>query len=203
MTSNPAHSLAERVWFTRKAWIEAEKRLLSDEYHTQLLLVAYSAYTTCISVVLLAFDPPAGDKKLVDTSMVVLAVALLVLSFYLNSKSFKDRASRFKAGYLELHDIESEARLLAYQMGATPPAPLVINGLKALSDRYTKILREVENHSELDDVRARIGAGNGLLSRHLTLAEHVRFHALYLARIALLGAMYIAPAAAIVWYLYK
>lgn len=203
MTSNPAHGFAERVWFTRKAWIEAEKRLLSNEYHTQLLLVVYSAYTTCISVILLAYEPPASDKKLLDTSMVVLAVALLALSLYLNSKSFKDRASRFKVGYLELHDIEGEARFLAPQMGVTPPAPAVSDGLKALSDRYTKTLREVENHSELDDIRARIGAGKGLLSRHLTLSDYGHFYCWRFERILLLATMYIAPAAAILWYLYK
>ena len=45
--------LLDKVWFTRKAWINAEERLLQNEHHTQLLMVVYAAYTTCASVVML------------------------------------------------------------------------------------------------------------------------------------------------------
>jgi len=135
MTLNPAQSLAHRIWFTRKAWIAAEKRLLDNEYHTQLLLVVYAAYTTCISVVLLSYESNSVDKKLIDTAMVVLAVILFGLSLYLNSKSFKDRAARFKSGYLDLHDIENALGVLSAQFGA---AATITGSVQILSDRYMR-----------------------------------------------------------------
>lgn len=200
MTSNPAQSLADRIWFTRKAWIAAEKRLLDNEYHTQLLLVAYAAYTTCISVVLLSYEPNQVDKKLIDTSMVVLAVILFGLSLYLNSKSFKDRAVRFKAGYLDLHDIENAAKTLSAQYGANTN---VTGSLQSLSDRYTKVLRDVENHSEIDDISGRRNAGSGLTSRRLTWEEQARYRWWRIWRWTALASMYMAPVVAVVWFLLK
>lgn len=200
MTLNPAQSLAHRIWFTRKAWIAAEKRLLDNEYHTQLLLVVYSAYTTCISVILLSYESKPVDKKLIDTAMVVLAVILFGLSLYLNSKSFKDRAARFKSGYLDLHDIEIALGVLSAQFGT---AGTITGSVQILSDRYTKALRDVENHSEIDDICGRRSAGIGLTSRHLSRGEQVRHCWWRIWRWMALAAMYMMPIAAVVWFVLK
>lgn len=199
MSSDPTQSLKNRIWFTRKAWIAAEKRLLDNEYHTQLLLVAYAAYTTCISVILLSYEPQSDNKKLIDTGMVVLAVILFGLSLYLNTKSFKDRAARFKTGYLDLHDIENAL--------SAAPQPKMSNNvtthLQELSERYTKVLRDVENHSEIDDITSRINAGAGLESRHLSKSEKLRYHWWRSWRFLALAAMYIAPIAVCVGFIFK
>ena len=200
MTLNPAQSLAHRIWFTRKAWIAAEKRLLDNEYHTQLLLVVYAAYTTCISVVLLSYESNPVDKKLIDTAMVVLAVILFGLSLYLNSKSFKDRAARFKSGYLDLHDIENALGVLSAQFGT---AATITGSVQILSDRYTTALRDVENHSEIDDICGRRSAGIGLTSRHLSQGEQVRYRWWRIWRWVALAVMYMMPIAAVVWFVLK
>jgi len=198
-TPHPAAALAERLWFTRKAWICAEERLLKNEHHTQLLMVVYAAYTTCLSVVLLAYEPASNDKKLIDTSLAVLSIILLALSLYLNSKSFKDRAARFKSGYHDLHDIENRLRSLSAQpFAGEVPAEYI-----TLSDRYNKALRDVENHVELDDICNRIGAGSGLTSRLPTKAEFARYYWWLVWRFFALSFCYLAPAAALVWFFYK
>lgn len=200
MTLNPAQSLVDRIWFTRKAWIAAEKRLLDNGYHTQLLLVAYAAYTTCISVILLSYEPKPAEKKLIDTTMVVLTVILFGLSLYLNSKSFKDRAARFKNGYLDLHDIESALLGLSAQSGTTGN---ITETVRILSDRYTKTLREVENHSVIDDISARRNAGSGLTSRHLSWSEQAGYRWWRIWRWVALVAMYLTPIAGAAWFFLK
>jgi hypothetical protein len=198
-TTNPAEVLANRVWFTRKAWIHAEKRLLQNEYHTQLLMVVYAAYTTCLSVVLLVFEPAPPDKKLIDTSLAVLSIVLLALSLYLNSKSFKDRAARFKIGYHDLQHIESKLQSLVAQANTNN----FTDQYDKLSDLYTKSLRDVENHDELDDIRSRITAGSGLTSRRPTRFEIFRYFWWICWRTIALTFFYITPVIAVIWFLLK
>jgi hypothetical protein len=195
-THDPVDILANRIWFTRKAWINAENRLLSNEFHTQLLMVVYSAYTTCLAVILLAYEPQPKDKKFVDTSLAVLSIILLALSLYLNSKSFKDRAARFKIGYHDLQEIESEVNSIAL----ISPASQQELALADCNRRYNKVLRDVENHAELDDIAARIGAGAGLRLRPLTTSNIFRYRLWRTSRFVSLVLMYSAPLLAVIGY---
>lgn len=194
-----AADLANKVWFTRKAWIYAEKRLLANEHHTQLLMVAYSAYTTCLAVVLLVFEPMQTDKKLVDTSLAVLSIVLLALSLYLNSKSFKDRATRFKVGYHDLQHIENQLNSLSAQSNNN----ITSDEFEELANSYNKTLRDVENHEELDDIRSRINAGSGLISRHPTKTEFLRYFWWRCWRAFSLAFFYFAPVLAVIWFVEK
>lgn len=195
----PEH-LFNKVWFTRKAWINAEERFLQNEHHTQLLMVVYAAYTTCVSVVMLKFPPKLqADEDLANTALAVLSIILLALSLYLNSKSFKDRASRFKQGYHELQDIENGLAALK----SNPVTNVAGPDCTALADRYAKALREVENHHSLDDIRARILAGSGLSSRHPRAGEVIRYYWWRTWRFCALMLLYIAPAVAAIWFYLK
>lgn len=192
----PPEQLLNRVWFTRKAWIHAENRLLKNEHHTQLLMVVYAAYTTCVSVVLLKFPPKLeANKDLADTALAVLSIILLALSLYLNTKSFKDRAARFKQGYHDLQTIESEAAALVSNASTNVAGP----ACTALSERYNKVLREVENHHALDDIGGRFAAGSGLTSRHIMPAEMLQYYWWRTWRISTLALVYVAPPAAALW----
>ncbi|MYN08053.1 SLATT domain-containing protein [Pseudoduganella aquatica] len=198
-TSERANKLTNNVWFTRKAWINAEDRLLKNDFQTQLLMVVYAAYTSCLSVIMLKYDPRPADKNFIDTSLAVLSIVLLALSLYLNTKSFKDRAARFKSGYHDLQRIEDRLRLLT-EKAESPEAEQDYN---ALLDHYNKALRDVENHSDLDDIRARILAGTGLTSRLLTWQERGRYYWWRLWRFTSLFIAYAAPVAAVLWYIVK
>lgn len=194
-----ASKLADKVWFTRKAWIHAEERFLKNEHHTQLLMVVYAAYTTCLSVVLLSYTPEIpNDKKLIDTGLAVLSIILLALSLYLNSKAFKDRAARFKVGYHDLDGIENSLKAIAESTVSGGSDEFV-----QLANKYNKILREVENHHELDDIRNRIVSGAGLTSRHPTKIEVRRYWWWRIWRFAALSIAYTAPAAIVWWFIIK
>ncbi len=200
MTLTTPEKLFDKVWFTRKAWINAEERLLQNEHHTQLLMVVYAAYTTCASVVMLKYSPKLeADKDLADTALAVLSIILLALSLYLNSKAFKDRAARFKQGYHELQAIESGLGTLA----SDPQTNVAGPACTVLADRYAKALREVENHNTLDDVRSRILAGSGLTSRRPLPVEVARYYWWRIWRFCALAVLYIAPAATAIWFYLK
>lgn len=163
-------------------------------------MVAYAAYTTCVSVVLLKYSPKLqADKDLVDTAMAVLSIILLALSLYLNSKAFKDRAARFKQGYHELQAIENGLGTLA----SDPQTNVAGAACTVLADRYAKVLREVENHNTLDDIRSRISAGSGLTSRRPLPVEVARYYWWRTWRFCALTLLYVAPAAAAVWFYLK
>lgn len=198
-TAERAKKLAGNVWFTRKAWINAEDRLLKNDFQTQLLMVVYAAYTSCLSVILLKYEPQPADKNFIDTSLAVLSIILLALSLYLNTKSFKDRAARFKSGYHDLQNIESRLRLLT----GKPDSQQAELDYNALADLYNKALRDVENHTDLDDIRARIFASTGLTSRLITWQEKFRYFWWRTWRFFGLFFAYSAPIAAVFWYIIK
>lgn len=198
-TSERASELANNIWFTRKAWINAEDRLLKNDFHTQLLMVVYASYTSCLSVVLLKYEPRPIDKSFIDTSLAVLSIVLLALSLYLNTKSFKDRAARFKSGYHDLQSIEDRLKSLAGQ----PATQEGEHEFAMLAEHYNKTLRDVENHAELDDIRSRVLAGTRLSSRHLTRQDYVRYFWWRIWRFLGLAGAYCAPIAAVIRYSFK
>lgn len=161
-------------------------------------MVLYSAYTTCVSIIMLKFPPQSEvDRSLVEVAMAALSVILLALSLYLNSKAFKDRAQRFKHGYHELQEIEYELSTLA----ASPETNVAGPHTAELARRYSKVLREVENHSTLDDIRVRVCAGTGLTSRQVSGKELAHYYCWRTLRFCALSLLYIAPmVAAILFY---
>lgn len=198
-TSERASNLAKNVvWFTRKAWINAEDRLLKNDFHTQLLMVVYAAYTSCLSVVLLKYEPCPADKDFIDSGLAVLSIVLLALSLYLNTKSFKDRAARFKSGYHNLQNIEDRLLTLAEREGGDNEEEFM-----SLKESYNNTLRDVENHVELDDIRSRVLAGTGLTSRLLTCRDYLHYYFWCTWRLFGLAIAYSAPAAAVIWYALK
>lgn len=162
-------------------------------------MVVYAAYTSCLSVVLLKYEPRPTDKKFIDSSLAVLSIVLLALSLYLNTKSFKDRAARFKSGYHNLQSIEDRLQSLAGRQDS----PESEQEFMTLTENYNKTLRDVENHAELDDIRARVLAGSGLSSRHLTRRDFLRYYCWRTWRLLGLAIAYAAPAAAVIWFAFQ
>lgn len=101
-----------------------------------------------------------------------------------------------EGGYHELQAIESGLGALASDplTNVTGPACII------LADRYAKVLREVENHHSLDDIRSRISSGAGLTSRRPLPVEILRYYWWRTWRLCSLAMLYIAPAAAAIWF---
>ncbi|ANW25580.1 hypothetical protein BA953_15975 [Vibrio coralliilyticus] len=126
-------ALADNIWWTRKARIQTEKRLLSNAFHSQVILLWYSFFSVAISVYYLK-NPQNGIEAI---SWVVYSVLVLCISGFINGLSFKERANLIKECYESLNSIIYQA--------SKPDADLT-----NLSTTYESKLNACENHTDKD-----------------------------------------------------
>jgi hypothetical protein len=178
--------LRDNIWFTRKAWINAEKRLLNNDLHAQFLLVAYSIYSIALSVIVLKVPMIEADVSSVFS--ISLSVGILGASLFLATRSFKDRASAFKASYISLQELALRLDQIDWAITLKEKKSLYL----AATKEYTDILKSTENHSEFDDLYARFTAKN-LTTRTLTNLECAWVLLNVGLRLLVLALMYFAP----------
>ncbi len=126
-------ALADNIWWTRKARIQTEKRLLSNALQSQILLLWYSFFSVSVSIYYLK-NPQNGIESI---SWVVYSVLLLCISGFINGLSFKERASLVKECYESLNSI-------IHQL-SDPTADIT-----KLALSYEAKLNACENHNDRD-----------------------------------------------------
>lgn len=184
-----ANKLRDRIWFTRIARIYSEKRLLRNEFHSLLLLMAYSIYNIALAVTLLKYKLISDDAGAVLG--IVLSVALFGLSFHLTARNFSARAQRFKENYTLLQELLGRLELAECQ---TDQAVLE-ETIKQVQDEYGKAIVGCENHTTLDDRCARHPYGSGLTTRKITPWECISVFGYSIGRYIALGLLYMLPPA--------
>lgn len=127
----------DNVWWTRKARIQAEKRLLSNAFQSQLLMLWYSFFGVAVSIYYLKIDNSVSHNDLPGISWVVYSVLTLCMSGFITGLSFKERAGLIKECY--------EALSTFYQMANAENADINL-----LSKEYERILGLCENHTDCD-----------------------------------------------------
>lgn len=142
----------DNIWFTRKARIRASERLLSNDFHSQCLLVYYSALLAIVSILDLKYNLMFNGKS--SEILCALSVLVLVGSLFISSVNFKGRGLAFKDNYIALQAL--------YERIDIRHSPVLH---KQDIDDYLELLKNCENHSPLDDLYARVIAGSGLTSR--------------------------------------
>lgn len=130
-------TLSNAAWWTRKARMQAEKRLLSNAAHSQILLLWYSFASVAASIFYLNFATRPTDQNIAGITWVVFSVLVLCISGFINGLSFKERAARIKEGYEMLKTFYHKAN----QDGVD---------LSQLSSEYEQILGLCENHTDRD-----------------------------------------------------
>jgi hypothetical protein len=131
------NDFSNKIWWTRKSKIKAERRLLNLDYYSQFLLLWYSSFLVCYSIFTLV--KPAGNNE-EAAIMVALSVLILVLTLFINNMNYKGRAMLIKQCYEELSVIYTSS--------------LTCNDLPVLDKNYQAILASSENHLERDFVKA-------------------------------------------------
>ncbi|WP_419571498.1 SLATT domain-containing protein [Rheinheimera sp.] len=126
-------ALADNIWWTRKARIQTEKRLLSNAFQSQVILLWYSFFSVAVSVYYLK-NPQNGTEAI---SWIVYSVLVLCISGFINGLSFKERASLVKECYESLNSIMHQA--------SSPNADTA--NLAAI---YESKLNACENHTDKD-----------------------------------------------------
>jgi hypothetical protein len=156
-------------------------------------MVVYSIYSVCLSVALIKYEKIFPNKDVENIFTINLSVILLGLALYLNSRTFKDRAQQFKNGYISLQNIESRLKWIPLMTSQSD----MISAFDGQFDRYSKLLSDVENHTEFDDLYGRYRARNSLTSRKITKYEYVKINILRILKMITLVLFYILPILAI------
>jgi len=127
-------ALSDTIWWTKKARIKAEKRLLFNDISSQIILLWYSLFTVCVSIFELKEPSTNGYFAVI---MVSLSVLILCASLFIGNRNFKERAMLLKQCYEQLSEVEAKTR----QNDAD---------INILGTEYQNILSVSENHSEID-----------------------------------------------------
>lgn len=127
-------ALSDTIWWTTRARIKAERRLLGNDFSSQIILLWYSAFTVCISIFELK-SPSSNDYFAV--TMVSLSVLILCASLFVANRNFKERAMLLKQCYEQLSKIEAKTKIDNANENE-------------LYDEYHSILSLSENHTEID-----------------------------------------------------
>lgn len=127
-------SISDNIWWTRKARIQTEKRLLSNARHAQLLLLWYSFVTVGASVYYLQFN---SQSEYANVAWVVFSVLVLCVSGFINGLSYKERAAIVKDSYESLNNLYRKAKHKDADN-------------ESINNEYEQILNLCENHADID-----------------------------------------------------
>ncbi len=130
-------AFSDNVWWTRKARIQTEKRLLSNAFQAQILLLWYSFSSAASAVYYLKIDSGSPSQDLAGVTWVVFSVLVLCISGFINGLSFKERAGLIKECYETLNTFYQKSK--GQQSDITK-----------LSAEYDQILGVCENHTDKD-----------------------------------------------------
>ncbi|WP_456281198.1 SLATT domain-containing protein [Cupriavidus sp. JZ107] len=172
----------DNIWFTYKARIRAQVRLAKNDFHSQALLVWYAFCGAVLAVVAIRFPQILGSQT--DILAAVFSIALLVVSLMVTGRDFRGRAMEMQRNYLALQSLYRRAQ-------QNPP----VLSLQEIENQYGVLLDQVENHTTLDDVCARVFETGRLTSRHPSLADCARAWGYMAARTVILLSLYALPVA--------
>ena len=176
-------ALSDKIWWTRKSRIQAEKRLLASAFQAQILLLWYSFSSVAASIYYLEFNT---QSEYAGIAWVLFSVLVLCISGFINSLGYKERAALVKDSYEALNGLYHEAK---NNTVAT----------NTLANEYEKILSVCENHSDIDYHLALCDAylssknPHDDLDRMPTFYIWILFVWYWFKRVLLLSGFYILP----------
>lgn len=131
----------DNIWWTRKNWINAEKRLKSMAAWSNLALFWYSLCGVFASVLLLGAQQPDLTSKL----FICFSVFVFCTSLLSSLGRYSDRAAKLKNGYIQLQALYSKVK---HKESLTEEDVT----------RYTQILDSCENHFWPDFINSKVEA---------------------------------------------
>lgn len=176
--------MLDNIWFTYKARIRAQVRLAKNDFHSQGLLVWYAFCGAVLAVVAIRFPQILGAQT--DILAAVFSLAILVVSLMVTGRDFRGRSIEMRRNYLALQSL--------YRQAQQDPSPL---SPQQIENEYGALLDQVENHTSLDDVCARVFNTGKLTSRAPSKLDVARaWGYTVVRRVSLLG-LYALPIAVV------
>ncbi len=108
--------LSNGIWWTRQTRIRTERRLLSNAFHSQVILFWYSFYSVAISI---HYLNTTSDPN-VNKYWLIYSVLVLVVSGFINGLSYKERAASVKENYEYLKTLYVKAIELEKMVNHVP-----------------------------------------------------------------------------------
>lgn len=175
-------SFSDNIWWTRKAKIQAEKRLLKSAFHAQVILLWYSFFSVVIAIYHLEFSSSESDVS--GIAWVSYSVLVLVISGFINGLSFKERASLIKECYEALNQIYHKAKK--------------DEDSEDIKKEYDQIIGVCENHTDRDFYHALVETyfvENNREKLSKTPTKYIFFMSAWyrIIRFFLLSFMYVLP----------
>lgn len=133
-----------RVWVTKKARMEAEKRMNFNNNVSIVLINYYTFLVLVLSIISLKWN--LGD--ILTYVSVLISIALFGVSLYITLYGYKEKALSYKSCYIELTALESELEVLLLDEKISDED--LLNGYSSLLSRYDKIMDKDNNHSDID-----------------------------------------------------
>ncbi|ELA8174546.1 SLATT domain-containing protein [Vibrio alginolyticus] len=130
-------SLKNQIWFTRKTRIRTAERLLSNQFHSNLILVWYSFLTFAISIY--AIKKPNFIGQDGDVIMTIATGAVFSLSLFIPQLELKTRYESVKQNYISLHTLYVESAFCSNK-----------DDITEVQEKYSELLNAVENQTRLD-----------------------------------------------------
>ena len=97
--NSPNQSLSNRIWWTRKARIEAEQRLLWTSFHANLLLFYYSAFSVGTSVYYFKFAP---KSEYINFVWILFSILIFCVQCFSSGFQFDRRAGLLKESPIQI-----------------------------------------------------------------------------------------------------
>lgn len=162
-TSKYIEKFSDNIWFTRKARVQSSERLKNDHTHTQLLLVEYTLIGAVLSVIVIRHNKLFGSDT--DIMLAIMSIVILVLSLVITNFNMKERSNIFFNNYVQLQLIYLESKEIE---------KIENSDMSDVREKYKKALLDVENHTVMDDICARVENAKSLYSRHPTCVEYFK-----------------------------
>ena len=130
----------DRIWKTYKIRINTAERLKRNNSIVAFLSIYYSAILSAISIV----NFYNGSKEM-DLISIVLSVVVTILFLFFEGKNFKERHQNMKTNYNDLYLLYYEVEVYWANNDTYSEEQF-----EKFSERYVKLLNDVENHSDQD-----------------------------------------------------
>ncbi|MGG4548270.1 SLATT domain-containing protein [Rossellomorea marisflavi] len=139
--------LHDKIYVTRKSYINAEQRLIKKNSFFQFITVYYSIVLIFASILNIRLS----DSAITSLFLLSSSVAMSLFSLYIISKNITERHFSFKFNYIKLHELLDELDALMYEsLSADYPSNNLQRALNNIKTRYLNVLSSVENHKTVD-----------------------------------------------------
>ncbi|GEK14660.1 SLATT domain-containing protein [Aliivibrio fischeri] len=181
-------SLEDQIWFTRKARIRTSERLLSNKFHSNLILVWYSFFSFSLSIYLIKEPKLFGDNA--DVIMTILTGAVFTLSLFVPQLNLTTRYEDIKKNYILMQGLLFKLKFCKTE-----------SQLEKINNRYLRLLHAVENHTNLDLLYFLNYESGSNCTMKISVKDWILLQCYIVIRITLITLIYSAPIVFLVCYL--